>query len=53
MTVDRPHGPLPALLVCSGSVEEQALADVADVVVPGPEGVLALLRQLAADAGGR
>ena len=44
---------LPTLLVCSGSVEEQALADVADVVVPGPQGVLDLLRQLAADAAAR
>lgn len=42
---------LPALLVCSGSVEEQALADIADVVVDGPDGVMGLLRQLAADAG--
>jgi trehalose 6-phosphate phosphatase len=41
---------LPALLVCSGSEEEQALADIADVVVPGPDGVLDLLRQLTADA---
>jgi trehalose 6-phosphate phosphatase len=41
---------LPVLLVCSGSTEETALADVADVVVDGPEGVLALLRQLGADA---
>lgn len=37
---------LPVLLVCSGSVEHTALADVADVVVDGPGGVLALLRQL-------
>ena len=44
---------LPTLLVCSGSVEEQALAEVADVVVPGPEGVLALLREFAQDAGAR
>lgn len=41
---------LPAFLVCSGSVEETALADVADLVVPGPDGVMALLRQLSADA---
>jgi trehalose 6-phosphate phosphatase len=41
---------LPVLLVCSGSVEERALADVADVVVDGPDGMMALLRQLAADA---
>ena len=44
---------LPTLLVCSGSVDAedlQVLADVADVVVPGPEGVLDLLRRLADDA---
>jgi trehalose 6-phosphate phosphatase len=46
----RSHG-LPVLLVCSGSVEEQALADIADVVVPGPDGVMELLRQLSSDAG--
>lgn len=40
---------LPVLLVCSGSVEETALADVADVVVDGPAGVLALLRALSRD----
>ncbi len=45
---------LPTLLVCSGSTEgdaERVLAEVTDLVVPGPEGVLALLRALAADAG--
>jgi trehalose 6-phosphate phosphatase len=42
---------LPVLLVCSGSVEEQALADIAGVVVPGPDGVMGLLRQLSSDAG--
>lgn len=42
---------LPVLLVCSGSVEQTALTDVADVVVDGPEGVLALLRQLVVDGG--
>ena len=45
---------LPTLLVCSGSTEGEAqrvLAEVTDVVVPGPEGVLALLRGFAADAG--
>jgi trehalose 6-phosphate phosphatase len=41
---------LPALLVCSGSAEEQALADIADLVVPGPDGVMDLLRQLSAAA---
>ncbi len=45
----REHG-LPGLLVCSGSEEEKALVDLADAVVDGPEGVLALLRRFAADA---
>ncbi|HET6561790.1 MAG TPA: trehalose-phosphatase [Marmoricola sp.] len=38
------------LLVCSGSEEQQALVELADVVVDGPDGVMELLRQLAADA---
>ena len=42
---------LAALLVCSGSEEQQALVDRADLVVPGPDGVMDLLRRLAADAG--
>ena len=37
---------LATLLVCSLSQEESALVDRADVVVPGPEGVLELLRRL-------
>lgn len=37
------------LLVASGSTEQQALAERADVVVDGPDGVVAFLRQLAAD----
>ena len=41
---------MPTLLVCSGSAEERALAEIADLVVPGPPGVLELLRQLAVDA---
>ena len=41
---------LPTLLVCSGSDEENALRERADVVVRGPEGVLDLLRRLTADA---
>ncbi len=40
---------LPALRVCSGSEEEVALAEMADVVVDGPEGVLDLLRELTDD----
>ncbi len=41
---------MPTLLVCSSSEEENALQDLADVVVAGPEGVLALLAQLTEDA---
>ena len=37
---------LPRLLVCSASDEENALAELADVVVDGPAGVLDLLREL-------
>ena len=40
---------MPGLLVCSGSEEERALMDLADLVVPGPEGVLAFLAGLSAD----
>lgn len=42
---------MPTLLVCSLSEEESALADRADVLVDGPDGVLELLRRLAGDAG--
>jgi trehalose 6-phosphate phosphatase len=41
---------LPTLLICSASDEQSALRPLSDVVVAGPEGVLALLRELAADA---
>ena len=41
---------LPTLLVCSASQEESALMALADVVVPGPDGVLDLLRRLTSDA---
>ena len=41
---------LPTLLVCSSSEEESALLELADVVVKGPDGVLALLSQLTDDA---
>jgi len=41
-------GGMPALLVCSGSQEEEALAELADVVVDGPGGVLGLLDGFAA-----
>ena len=40
---------LPTLLVCSGSDEEGTLAELADAVVPGPDGVLDFLRRLMAD----
>lgn len=39
---------VPGLLVCSGSDEVTQLRDRADLVVNGPEGVVALLRGLAA-----
>ena len=42
---------LATLLVCSASAEQSALAERADVVVSGPDGVLELLRQVTADAG--
>jgi trehalose 6-phosphate phosphatase len=41
---------VPTLLVCSASQEESTLVDLADVVVPGPEGVLDLLRRVTTDA---
>jgi trehalose 6-phosphate phosphatase len=37
------------LLVCSGSQEQQALVELADVLVDGPDGVMQLLKQIAAD----
>ncbi|MBJ6639207.1 trehalose-phosphatase [Streptomyces sp. DHE7-1] len=42
---------VPGLLVCSGSTEVTELAERADLVVDGPEGVVALLRALAARLG--
>jgi trehalose 6-phosphate phosphatase len=39
---------VPGLLVCSGSTEVTELADRADLVVNGPEGVVSLLHALAA-----
>lgn len=44
------QGGHPGLLVCSGSEEQRALVELSDIVVDGPEGVLALLRQFASDA---
>ncbi len=38
---------VPGLLVCSGSTEVTELADRADLVVDGPQGVVALLEALA------
>lgn len=46
----REHG-MPSLLVCSSSDEQEALAELADVVVEGPAGVVDLLEGLAAVAG--
>jgi trehalose 6-phosphate phosphatase len=40
----------PGLLVCSGSQEQQALVELSDLVVDGPEGVLGFLRRFARDA---
>lgn len=47
------EGGLPTLLVCSGSEEQEALAALADLVVPGPDGVVLLLGDLTADAARR
>jgi len=44
-------GGMPALVVCSGSQEQEALAELSDVVVDGPAGVLDLLDGFAAQAG--
>jgi trehalose 6-phosphate phosphatase len=43
---------VPGLLVCSGSDEVTELRERADLVVEGPEGVVGLLRGLAAQAAG-
>jgi len=40
---------MPTLLVCSGSDDDSQVRELADVVVPGPEGVMTFLRELAAD----
>jgi trehalose 6-phosphate phosphatase len=47
---DLAEGGFPALLVCSASEEQEALAELSDVVVDGPAGVLGLLAKFAADA---
>jgi trehalose 6-phosphate phosphatase len=43
---------VPGLAVCSGSAEVTALAELADLVVDGPAGVVALLGSLAAAMAG-
>jgi trehalose 6-phosphate phosphatase len=40
---------LPALLVCSGSDEQQVLRELVDLVVDGPDGVMRFLRELTED----
>jgi trehalose 6-phosphate phosphatase len=42
---------VPGLAVCSGSTEATALAEHADLIVDGPAGILALLRELATAFG--
>lgn len=44
---------VPSLLVCSSSDEQEALAELADIVVAGPSGVVDLLEGLASAAGDR
>jgi trehalose 6-phosphate phosphatase len=44
------RGGMVGLLVCSGSREQQALVDLADIVVDGPDEVMRFLRRLAEDA---
>jgi trehalose 6-phosphate phosphatase len=43
---------IPGLAVCSGSAEVKKLAELADLVVDGPDGVVALLSVLAAAMSG-
>lgn len=43
---------LATLLVCAASDEQSVLLPLADVVVPGPDGVMDLLRRFASDARG-
>jgi trehalose 6-phosphate phosphatase len=44
------RGGMVGLLVCSGSEEQPALTELADVLVDGPDGVMELLHRMAADA---
>jgi trehalose 6-phosphate phosphatase len=39
---------IPGVTVCSGSAEVTGIADEADLVVDGPDGVVGLLQSLAA-----
>jgi trehalose 6-phosphate phosphatase len=43
---------IPGVTVCSGSAEVTALAEAADLVVNGPDGVVALLGSIATALGG-
>jgi trehalose 6-phosphate phosphatase len=43
---------ITGLLVCSGSEEQQSLVELSDLVVDGPDGVMAFLRELGTDAAG-
>ncbi len=43
---------IPGVAVCSGSAEVGALAEAADLVVDGPDGVVGLLSTIAAALGG-
>jgi trehalose 6-phosphate phosphatase len=40
------QGGRPGLLVCSGSEEQRALVELSDIVVDGPDGLVALLESL-------
>lgn len=47
----RDAGEIEGLLICSASAEQNALVELADVVVDGPPGVAVLFERLAADLG--
>lgn len=47
----REAGDIQGLLICSASTEQNALVELADVVVDGPPGVAALFNRLAGDLG--
>jgi trehalose 6-phosphate phosphatase len=46
-------GGMVGLLVCSGSEEQDALRELADIVVEGPDGMMRFLQQLVADIESR